>query len=288
MEVIIGKTAGFCFGVRNAVENALKTVEKEKNVFCLGELTHNKQVMQKIENHGAKVVDTIEAVPNGAKLIIRAHGVAPDTYLKAREKDLIVLDLTCPRVLKIHEQADEYQNKGYYIFLIAEAIHPEAIGTIGFCGKNSYIIENKDMVKKAIEDYRKSKCKDLAILAQTTFSMQKFDEIVEIIKHEIPNVEINKTICNATSLRQTETMDLATKVDLMIIIGGKNSSNTKKLYEISKQNCKNALLIETFEELNKPYLKQFNKIGVMAGASTPKQSIDDVINMLEDVEGMVC
>lgn len=288
MEIVIGKTAGFCFGVRNAVENALKTVAKEKNVYCLGELTHNKQVMQKIEESGAKVVDTLEEVPNNAKLIIRAHGVAPETYSAAKEKGLEILDLTCPRVLKIHEQAEEYKNKGYYIFLIAEAIHPEAIGTIGFCGENAYIIENKDMVSEAIEKYKNSKCSKVAVLAQTTFSMQKFDEIAEMLIQELAEIEINKTICNATNLRQTETVELAKTVDLMIVIGGRNSSNTKKLYEISSQNCANALLIETYEEIDKEYIKQFKKIGVMAGASTPKESIDDVINMLEETEGMVC
>jgi len=287
MEVIVGKTAGFCFGVRNAVEKAIKAMEQENNVYCLGELTHNKQVMNKIEQHGAKVVDTVEEVPENAKIIIRAHGVALDTYIKAKKKKLDILDLTCPRVLKIHEQAESYRDNGYFILLIAEAIHPEAIGTIGFCGSNSYIIENKDMINEAIDKYRNSECDKIAVLVQTTFSIQKFDEIANILRERIPEIEINKTICNATNLRQTETMELAKNVELMIVIGGKNSSNTKKLFEISKNNCKTALLIETYEELDNEYVKQFNKIGIMAGASTPKESIDDVINMLKKTEAMI-
>lgn len=288
MEIITGKTAGFCFGVRNAVENALKTVAEEKDVYCLGELTHNKQVMKKIENHGAKIVENIDEIPNNSIVIIRAHGVAPETYNMANNKNLKIVDLTCPKVIKIHEQAEEYKNNGYYTFLIAEKIHPEAIGTIGFCGENSFVIENKEMIEEAVKKYKNSNCEKVAVLAQTTFSMQKFDDIIEILEQEIPEIEINKTICNATNLRQTETIELAQNVDLMIVIGGKNSSNTKKLFEISSNNCKNALLIETYEELDKEYIEQFEKIGVMAGASTPKESIDDVINMLKEAEGMVC
>lgn len=288
MEIIIGKTAGFCFGVRNAVEKALDKIEKEDNIYCLGELTHNKQVMQKIEQNGAKVVERINEIPNNSKVIIRAHGVAPEIYSEAENKNLEVLDLTCPRVTKIHEQAEYYKNNNYYIILIAEAVHPEAIGTIGFCGKNSYILENKEMIDDVIKKYKKSDCEKLAILVQTTFSLQKYNEIIEILQSELPEIEINNTICNATNARQTETIELAKSVDLMVVIGGKNSSNTKKLYEISVNNCNNALLIETFEELDKNYVKRFDKIGIMAGASTPKESIEDVVNMLKDMEGIVC
>ena len=280
MEIIVGKTSGFCFGVRNAVEKALEIVKKENNVYCLGELTHNKQVMEQIEKSGAKVAETIEEIPENSTIIIRAHGVSPKVYEQAKQKNLKIVDLTCPRVLKIHEQAEEYKEKGYYIFLVAEAIHPEAIGTIGFCGENATIIENKEMIDDAIEKYKQSGQEKLTVLAQTTYSIKKFDEIAEKLKQEIPTIEINKTICNATNLRQQEAEKIAQDVDCMVIIGGKNSSNTRKLHELSSNYCEKSILIETKDDLNKDEVSQHKKIGIMAGASTPQQSIDDVVEFL--------
>lgn len=283
MELIVGKMAGFCAGVRNAVDKTKKELETSKKIYCLGELTHNSVVMNKLISSGLSIIDNIA---NGKdRVIIRAHGVKKDVYEKAEEMGIKLIDLTCPRVLKIHEEAEKYANNGYYIFLIAESAHPETIGTYSFCGENSFIIQNIDEVDEAVEKFEKSNLKDILVISQTTFSVEKFNNITEKLEKSINRKKINmiidKTICDATRLRQEEAVDISKKVDLMIIVGGKNSSNTKKLYEIADKNCKKAIWIETKNELLTEDLTKYKKIGITAGASTPKESIEEIINILQ-------
>lgn len=282
MEIIIGKTSGFCFGVSNAVNKTEELLKTQKNISCVGELVHNKQVTDELKSKGLTIINKIEEAKQN--VIIRAHGVTKETYNKAKELNLEVLDLTCPKVLKIHNIAEEYVSKGYYIFLVGQKEHPEIIGTISYCGKNSNVIETKEEISKKLQDFYESNINKLLILSQTTFSMEKFNNIVTEIKEQLSNknieIEIKNTICNATKLRQEETSQIAKKVDIMIIIGGKNSSNTNKLYLISKQYCKNSMLIETEDELDIEYVKKFQKIGIVAGASTSQKSIDSVVEML--------
>ena len=289
MEIILGKTAGFCYGVKNAVTNTENILKEQKETYCLGELVHNGQVIKKLENMGLKIVDNIEE--SSDRIIIRAHGIPKDVYQKAKKMNINVLDYTCPKVLKIHEIAEEYANKGYYIFLFGGKKHPESIGTISFCGQNSYLIETKDEIDNAMQSFINSKIKKLLIIVQTTFSMEKFVEYANIVKENVEkdiDIEIKNTICNATKIRQEETEKISKAVDCMIIIGGRNSSNTKKLYDIAKENCINSFIIETKDELNINQIETFEKIGVMAGASTPKESIDDVINKISKKEYVCC
>lgn len=282
MEIIIGKTAGFCFGVANAVNKTNEQLKNKKNIFCLGELVHNKQVTEELEAEGLVFIDNIEKAKQD--VIIRAHGEKKETYFKANELGLNVIDLTCPKVAKIHEIAEEYANKGYYIFLIGSKKHPETIGTISYCGNNSFIIENEEDINIALQNLYDSKISKAVILTQTTFSLDKFNKIVDLVSKEIKDrnieLEVEKTICNATRLRQEETKELSLKVDMMIIIGGRHSSNTNKLYEIARVNCGKSVLIENGDELDKEEVKKHNKIGIMAGASTPKKSIESVVEML--------
>lgn len=286
MEIIIGKTAGFCFGVANAVNKASKLLDENNTICCLGELVHNKQVTTDLQEKGLKIIEDI----NDAKenVIIRAHGEKRQTYDKAKKMGLNTIDLTCPKVTKIHNIAEEYANNGYYIFLIGNKEHPETVGTISYCGDNAYIIENEEDVKMALQNLYASKIERVVILSQTTFSMEKFDKFISLITDDIKGhedivLEIKRTICDATKLRQEETKEISSKVDAMIIIGGKNSSNTNKLYEISKKNCKNSILIESAEELNVEEIKKYNFVGIMAGASTPKKSIDSIVEMLKQL-----
>lgn len=282
MEIIIGKTAGFCFGVSNAVNKTEELLKTQKNISCLGELVHNKQVTGDLISKGLTIINNIEEAKQN--VIIRAHGVTKETYDKAKELNLEVLDLTCPKVLKIHNIVEEYSNKGYYIFLIGQKEHPEVIGTISYCGKNAEIIEKKEEIHEKLKKFYDANINKLLILAQTTFSIEKFNDIVTELKEELSNneieIKVKKTICDATRLRQEETSKIAKKVDIMIIIGGKNSSNTNKLYQISKQYCKNSILIETKDELDIEHVKKFQKIGIVAGASTSQKSIDSVVEML--------
>jgi len=282
MEIIIGKTAGFCFGVENAVKKTKEQLKNKKNIFCLGELVHNKQVTEELESEGLVFIDDIKIAKQD--VIIRAHGEKKETYSKANELGLNVIDLTCPKVTRIHKIAEEYANKGYYIFLIGNKKHPETVATISYCGNYSYIVENEEDIETALQNLYLSEINKLVILSQTTFSLEKFNKMVELVSNHLENkdieLEIKKTICDATRLRQEETKELSSKVDMMIIIGGKHSSNTNKLYEIAKINCANSILIENSEELAQEQVKGYNKIGIMAGASTPKKSIESVVEML--------
>jgi len=281
MEIVLGKTAGFCYGVRNAVMKAEEKLKEHKQVSCLGELVHNGQVIKKLESLGMNVVERIEDA--NKKIIIRAHGIAKEVYNKAKKLNIEIFDFTCPSVLKIHNIAEEYANKGYYIFLIGGKKHPETLGTISFCGDNSYLLEKEEEIDEAVENLKQSNIKKLFIIVQTTFSLEKFETMIEEIKSKIDKdmeIEVRNTICNATRIRQEETSEISKNVECMIIIGGKNSSNTKKLFDIARENCNNTFIIETKDELDLEKIKKCEKVGIMAGASTPDESINDVIRCI--------
>ena len=282
MELIVGKTAGFCYGVKRAVDGAKEQLKQNENLYGLGEIVHNQDVIKELENLGMQFIENIEEAKG--KTIIRAHGVPKQIYEEAEEKQIELIDYTCPKVLNIHQIVEEYANKGYYIFLLGNKKHPEIIGTLSYCGENKFIIEKEDDTMKALETFEKSGMKKILVISQTTYSLEKFYIVEEIIKNEIPRdveVVVKNTICQATEIRQKETEEMAKKVDAMIIIGGKNSSNTKKLYEIAKQYCKTVLLIENETELVLDNMKSTDKVGMMAGASTPKESIEKVIEKLK-------
>ena len=282
MEILVGKTVGFCYGVKRAIDGAKSEIKESKEpIYCLGEIVHNKQVIEELENEGITFIEDIKDAKG--KTIIRAHGVPEEIYKEAEKNKIELKDYTCPNVLKIHKIAEEYSKKGYYVFLCGSKKHPENIGTISYCKENLYIIEKEDDTLKALEKLEKTGIKKLLLISQTTFSLEKFYIIEEIIKNELPkNIDlvVKDTICKATELRQKETEEISKKVDSMIIIGGKNSSNTKKLYETALKNCKNTICIETKDELKKESYKDSEKIGIMAGASTPQKSIDEVVNFL--------
>lgn len=284
MELIVGKTAGFCYGVKRAVDGAKEELKQNEILYGLGEIVHNQEVIKELEDFGMQFIENIEEAKG--KTIIRAHGIPKQIYEKAKEKQIKLIDYTCPKVLKTHEIAEEYANKGYYIFLLGNRKHPEIIGTLSYCGENKFVIEKEYDTIKALEALEKSEIKKLLVISQTTYSLEKFYIIEEIIKNEIPrNIElvIKNTICQATEIRQKESEEMAKKVDFMIIIGGKNSSNTKKLYEIAKQYCKTVLFIENETELEVDKIQSTDKVGIMAGASTPRESIEKVMKRLEKV-----
>ena len=253
MNIIVGKNAGFCFGVKRAVEGSLNEVTKNKKIYCLGELVHNNEVISKLREKGIMFIDNINEIKDDkAKLIIRAHGVEQKVYKDVENKKIELIDFTCPFVAKIHKIADDYQKKGYYIFLIGNRKHPEIIGTSSHCGNNYSIIEDEDNLMDELNILKKKRIKDLLVIVQTTYSKNKYAIIEKNIRANIDscvNLVIKNTICNATSERQDETKEIAKKVDLMIIIGGKNSSNTRKLFEIASKYT-NSLIIETVDEIN--------------------------------------
>lgn len=284
MEIIVGKTSGFCYGVKTTIEKTEKILEDNKSdeIYCLGELVHNKTIIDDFKAKGIKFVNDIEEAKKTT--IIRAHGIEKNIYEKAKRRNIELIDLTCPSVLKIHEIVEKYAKNDYYIFLVGKKEHPETIGTYSFCGKNSCIISKSSDVEKALENFSKTNLGKTLIIVQTTYSKKEFEEIVEKIKENLPQnilLEIKNTICKATELRQEETKSMSKKVDLMVIVGGKNSSNTNKLYEIAKVNCKKAIFVETKEEIDKNTIRDFERVGIMAGASTPQKSIDEIIEKLK-------
>ena len=212
MEIIIGKTAGFCYGVKRAVDGAIEESKKNKKTYCLGELVHNKEVIEDLKNKGIEIIEDINEVNDkNLKVILRAHGVEKNIYEKAKINNIELVDYTCPNVLKIHKIAEEYANKGYYIILTGAEKHPEVIGIKSYCGKNFSLIEKEDDVHKAIEKFENSQIKKLLIISQTTYSVAKFENITKILKEKISkNVDlvIKNTICLATETRQKETEKL--------------------------------------------------------------------------------
>lgn len=290
MEIIIGKTAGFCFGVKNAVTKAEEALEQNEEIYCLGELVHNKQVTERLTQKGMHFIDNITEAKG--KTVIRSHGVEKKIYKQAENIKIDLIDLTCPKVLHIHNIAAEYAKKGFYIILTGDENHPEMLGTASFCGDHYYILEDEENIEKAIDEFKKLKLNNVLLISQTTYSLEKFKKIADILQKKIPNIEVINTICNATKMRQEETEQMAKDVDIMIIVGGKHSSNSNKLYEIAKKHCNNVLFVETADELNikREFIGGKNhenkpsvRIGIMAGASTPKESIDKVVEKIKEM-----
>lgn len=268
--VEVGKTAGFCGGVSLCIKRLNEEIDINDVVYCLGEVVHNKDVVSDFEEKGVIFVDSLDDIPDGSIVAFRAHGVVKSIYEDAEKRGMRIVDLTCPKVFNIRNIVKPYLDDAY-IILIAQKTHPEALSTISFCGDNSCIVED-------ISDLDLSKMNNFSrvvVIAQTTFNEKKFLEYCDIIKNKFNGeVIVNNTICNATHIRQEETRDMAKNKDTMIIIGGKNSSNTRKLYDISSEFCTNTLICENISDLD--FSKVFGNIGIMAGASTPKNVIDEV------------
>lgn len=282
MEIIVAKNAGFCPGVELAVKKANELLKQEQPVYCLGEIVHNSQVVQDLENKGMVTVNSVEEVPENSTVIIRSHGEPPITYQKAKEKNLKVMDVTCSNVKLIHDKV-EREKAGSFIIIIGVKNHPEVIATFGFSGKNAAIIETEDNILQAYQEYEKTNLGSVYVISQTTFSSQKFDELAEEIVKNFweAEVKIDKTICRTTEDRQLEVKKMAKEATCIIVVGGKNSSNTKKLYELAAQDCQKTFYVQTSEDLENILISENDKIGIVAGASTPKEMIEEIKGKLE-------
>ncbi|MCH5210735.1 MAG: bifunctional 4-hydroxy-3-methylbut-2-enyl diphosphate reductase/30S ribosomal protein S1 [Oscillospiraceae bacterium] len=269
----VAKTAGFCYGVKRAVDSVYDETEKKKKLATLGHLIHNRQVIEDLEEKGVKSYTKVEEIPRDMTVVIRAHGVGENVYKELQGRDYI--DLTCPFVSKIHKIVSEHHKKGYQIVIVGDRNHPEVIGINGWCGNEALIINALDY-----EFDDKLREKDLCVVAQTTINREFFVEIVQNIKKTCKSTLIFDTICSATKDRQKEADELSRNSDMMIVIGGMESSNTRKLFEISKRNCPVTYHIETFEDL--PQKKTYNKIGITAGASTPGSIIEEVVKAMSE------
>ena len=283
MEIIIGKYSGFCNGVKYTVDEANKAVDKDK-IYSIGEIVHNERVIATLENKGMIIVNSIDEVPVGSNVIIRAHGELKSTYDKAKEKDISLLDLTCGKIKAIRVKISKKMND-HFIIIIGKKNHPESLGVQSFSGNDSFILEQEEDISNLIKKYKDSTKEKIYIVSQTTFNSNKFDLLVSEIKRNINSeITVDKTICDATSNRQKETDELSRNVDIMIIVGGKNSSNTKELEVISKNNCKKVYLIQDASDLKNKKIPINSKIGIMAGASTPQIVVDEIIDYLKSLE----
>ncbi len=273
METILAKTAGFCFGVKRAVDKVYEQVGKS-NVYTYGPIIHNEEVVSDLEKKGVTVINSLEELDqvSTGTIIIRSHGVAKDVYDKIKEKGMEIIDATCPFVLKIHKIVQEESNNGKKIVIIGNAHHPEVEGIQGWSSTPVEVIDSVEQAKALkIESGEK-----ICVVSQTTFNYKKFQELVEIISKKSYDILIRNTICNATEERQTEAKEIAQKADTMIVIGGKSSSNTRKLYEICKNECENTYYIQTLKDLDLYKFSSAGCIGITAGASTPKNIIEEV------------
>ena len=276
MEIKLAKTAGFCFGVKRAVDTVYKEAEKNKEtIYTFGPIIHNEQVVEDLEKNGVFVVHTIDelkTLKKGTTVIVRSHGVGKQVYDLMEECGLNIVDATCPFVKKIHRIVERESKAGKRIIIIGNDRHPEVEGIKGWVCGTATVIETAEEAK----DFTAGEKEQLCIVSQTTFNYNKFQDLVEIISEKGYDVESINTICNATEERQTEAKLIAGTVDAMIVIGGSHSSNTQKLFEICKKECENTYYIQTLEDLDTENLRGMNVVGVTAGASTPNNIIEEV------------
>ena len=279
----VAESAGFCFGVKRAIEMAYEAIGVEPKLYSYGQLIHNKTVTDDLASKGLQIVENLDGLTEGT-LLIRSHGVGKALYDEAEAKGLKILDGTCPFVKKIHDIVHDKLAEGLGIIIVGDGTHPEVIGINGWCENAAVILEDEEAAKtKEIPEKEK-----YAVVVQTTFRQAKFDKILEILQDRGVNMEVHNTICSATEKRQTEAEELSKTVDKMIVIGGKNSSNTQKLVEICAKNCGNTVHIETICDLVLNNFGKDDKIGITAGASTPPAIIKEVVvTMSEALENAV-
>ena len=280
MEVLLAKTAGFCFGVKRAVDTAYEQVDKGR-VYTYGPIIHNEEVIKDLQEKGVNILESEEELKKLSEgtVVIRSHGVERKIYNLIEEKGLELVDATCPFVKKIHNIVNKDSAEGKQIVIIGNKDHPEVQGICGWCNTPPVVIENEEEIRNLSLSVEIP----VSLVCQTTFNYKKFNKIVEIFQKKGYNIVVYNTICNATEERQKEAASIAKQVDAMIVIGGKNSSNTQKLYNISKSECENTCYILTLVDLDLAAFESVGRVGITAGASTPNQIIKEVHgSMAED------
>lgn len=271
----MAKHAGFCFGVKKALEKAESALDHPE-VYTLGPLIHNAQVVNRLASQGIKKIEDLDEIQQG-KVIIRSHGVAPEVLTKATEKGLKILDATCPFVQKAQQLAKEYTDKGYQVVIVGDASHPEVVGILGWTENKAIVIDN------IIEAEKLKQFPKLCVVAQTTQSLEKFKKISDVLKKKTLEFKVCNTICHATKERQDAAKHLAEQTDLMIVVGGRNSSNTRKLFDICTATGTKTYYVESAHELKDHWFVNVNRVGLTAGASTPDWILEEVIKKMTEL-----
>ncbi len=286
VEIVVAQNAGFCFGVKRAVKIAEESshyAREGRRVFTLGPIIHNPQEVDRLKNMGVKPLEG-EELQEGDAVIIRSHGIPPEKERNLKKKGAKVVDATCPYVKAVHDAVCRLTREGYFIVIVGEKNHPEVIGTLGYleeCGGKGIVVETLEDLREAFKHER------VGLVSQTTQSEQFLKEIVGELALWVKELKVINTICNATSVRQEDVYSLAPKVDVMVIVGGKNSGNTRRLHSISKSINPNSYHIETAEELREEWFEGARRIGITAGASTPDWIIERVKGKIREIcEGL--
>ncbi|MCE5343360.1 MAG: bifunctional 4-hydroxy-3-methylbut-2-enyl diphosphate reductase/30S ribosomal protein S1, partial [Eubacteriales bacterium] len=280
MPLIVAKNAGFCMGVRRAVDETVKAARTEKGIVTIGELVHNPEVIRRLETIGVCAV-TSPAQADGRSAIIRSHGVAPAVYRELEDLKLKTIDLTCPYVKRLHDIVAGYSAGGKTVILVGMHDHPEVVGTIGWCGGTVYTVHDLPEAEQLPE------LDEALAVAQTTFPHEEWESILPALRRRVRNLTTEDTICTATVLRQNEARRLAARVDAMLVVGGLNSANTRKLYETCIRICKRTLLVERAADIPPGFADiHTESIGITAGASTPDWSLKEVVTRMTDKEQM--
>ena len=279
MNVELAKTAGFCLGVKRAVDTVYQQIEQYRGekIFTYGPIIHNEEVIKDLRSHGVEVLNDEEELKTADAdvVVIRSHVVAKYIYDIMEERGITCVDATCPFVKKIHKIVAEKSAEGSYIVIVGNGEHPEVQGIRGWAGEQVTVVQTQEDAERfELPDKDQKVC----IVAQTTFNYNKFKELVEIISKKRYDIVVLNTICNATKERQTEARQIAARVDAMVVIGDKRSSNTQKLFEICKEECLNTYYIQTLDDLDINQLRSVESVGITAGASTPNKIIEEVQN----------
>ncbi|MCI6869519.1 MAG: 4-hydroxy-3-methylbut-2-enyl diphosphate reductase [Selenomonadales bacterium] len=268
MEVILADNLGFCYGVKRAIQLARDSASPQRDSFTLGPIIHNPQMVARLADEGVGTIDSLDQIEKGT-VIVRSHGVGPAVYKAIENKGLTMVDATCPHVRKAQMAASELSKEGYQVVIVGEKKHPEVRSIREWAGEGAYVVETVEEAGKV------SRCGRIGVVAQTTFSGKKFKDIVNILLDKANEVKILRTICTATDQRQDAAVRLSREVELMLVIGGKNSANTTRLAQLCSEICETHH-IETADEVRPEWLENIKKIGITAGASTPDWIIKEV------------
>ncbi len=278
MKINLATSAGFCFGVRRAINIALETAKTNKPVFMLGDIVHNEDVVRQIQKIGIKKIGRL-ATGKGKILLIRAHGCSSKTLQQAKNSGYSIIDATCPMVKEIHSIAKRLENNGFKTIVIGDKYHDEVKGIIGQLKNKAIIIDRLENIPfDKIRGIKKA-----GVVVQSTQSLDKAQEIFDILKKNIPKVEFHNTICKPTRTKQSEIKVMPLDNDVIIIIGSKTSANTKRIYEISKSINNRSYWVSSGREIKKSYLAEAKSVGITAGASTPESTIQEVINRIKTI-----
>jgi len=279
MRIKVADSAGFCWGVKRAVDMAVRSLRDSKGrVFCFGELIHNRLEIERLKKLGMKFVEDMDEIRAGDTVIVRSHGVSPNVMEFLKNKGARIVDATCPFVKDVHKKVMKLESEGYPVLILGNPNHPEVVGIAGHV-KNYVIASTVEELEKL------PPMSKLGVVCQTTLNISFLKKAVSVLSTKVKELIVYNTICNATAVRQRETEELARKVNVMLVVGGKNSSNTTKLYQIAKEANPQTYHVESKEEVRLEWFEGAKSVGITAGASTPQWVIDEIVEEISRLKG---